>query len=372
MPFAKIADLHIGSRQGSKHVRNFIKNYIINYFLPEIDDVGIKTIVQFGDMFDVRKFLYGRDKDWLTKELVPELRRRGMIWHTIVGNHDISMEETNDINWPSFLQDVAPDVFVVYSKPTEIVLDGVKVLMMPWINKTNYTECVDAITNTDARIMYAHLELAGFKMYQSSVCDKGQIDLALLAKFDKVETGHFHTRSEDKNIEYLGSPYHLTWEDYKDGANRGFYVDDLSNPNAKMFIPNNPNQTMFRVVTYDYSSIKPEDIDNWKSVDWLNDTLGLKGQIVRIIVTNRDNIKHYEAFTDAMKRCQCVDYNYSDMTVTISTEKIEVTEEMIATDAVEVLKTDIMSAENVQRKESVCKLAERYYTAAQQKMAMDI
>lgn len=372
MPIAKLGDLHIGARQGSKHVRSFIKSYIMEYFLPEIDEVGIKEIFQFGDMFDVRKFLYGRDKHWLTYELVPELRRRGMVWHTIVGNHDISMEESNDVNWPSFLQDIAPDVFHVYSEPTEIMLDGTKVLAMPWINKQNYDQCVKAIEETDARIMYAHLELAGFKMYQSSTCDKGQLDLALLAKFDKVETGHFHTRSAEKNIEYLGSPYHLTWEDYKDGNNRGFYVDDLSKPNASMFIPNNPNQTMFRVINYDFSAIQPDEVDNWKSVEWLNDTLGLKGQIVRIVVTNRDNVKHYEAFTDAMKRCQCVDYNYSDMTVTISTEKIEVTEEMIATDAVEVLKADIMGSENIQRKDAVCKLAERYYSAAQQRLALDI
>ncbi|AFX93577.1 recombination protein subunit [Serratia phage phiMAM1] len=372
MSIAKIGDLHIGARQGSKHVREFIKDYIINYFLPEIDMVDIKEIFQFGDMFDVRKHLYGRDRYWLTKELVPELRRRKMVWHTIVGNHDISMEESNHVNWPALLEDIAPDVFRVYSEPTEIVLDGVKVLAMPWINKENYARCVKAIEDTDAKVMYAHLELAGFKMYQSSTCDHGQIDLSLLAKFDKVETGHFHTRSADKNVEYLGSPYHLTWEDYKDGCNRGFYVEDLDKPGSNMFIPNDPERTLFRVINYDYSKIPADQIDDWKSTEWLNDGLGLRGQIVRVVVTNRDNVKHYEAFTDAMKRCQCVDYNYSDMTVTISTEKIEVTEEMIATDAVEVLKTDIRAAENIQRKDSVCKLAERYFSAAQQRLALDI
>ena len=71
MAIAKIGDLHIGSRNGSRYVRDFIKNYLINYFIPELVDSDIKEVWQFGDTFDVRKFMYGRDKDWLKDELCP-------------------------------------------------------------------------------------------------------------------------------------------------------------------------------------------------------------------------------------------------------------------------------------------------------------
>lgn len=367
MAIAKIGDIHIGSRNGSRYVRDFIKNYLINYFIPELVDADINEVWQFGDTFDVRKFMYGRDKDWLKDELVPALRAAGIKWNGLVGNHDITLEESNRINWPSYLVDMAPDVFTYYSEPTEVMIESKKVLVLPWINKENYARSVQMLQDTDAEFCFAHLELAGFKMYQSSTCDHGQIDLSLLSKFTRVDTGHFHTRSFEGNVQYLGSPYHLTWEDHKDGDNRGFYVDDLTE-GGETFIPNNISQTLFRYVEYDYTKLSSDDEGNWIDPEWLNTKLGIEGQIVKIIVTNRDNSKHYEKFCDAMKRCKCIDYNFIDKTVTVSAEKVEVTEEMIATDAVEVLKNDIRAADNIQRPESVCKLAEAFYTAAQQRL----
>lgn len=367
MAIAKIGDLHIGSRGGSRYVRDFIKNYLINYFIPELKDAGITQVFQFGDTFDIRKYLLGRDKEWLKEELVPALRAAGITWQGIIGNHDITLAESNKINWPSFLMEIAPDVFTYYSEPTEIILEGKKVLALPWINKENYDASVKAIQDTDAEYCFAHLELAGFKMYQSSTCDHGQIDAALLSKFKRVDTGHFHTRSFEGNIQYLGTPYHLTWEDYKDGTNRGFYIDDLTE-GGEVFIANSVEQTLFRFVEYDYTTFSSDDEGNWINPEWLDNTLGIKGQIVKVIVNNRDNSKHYEKFCDALKRCGCIDYNFIDRTVTVSKEKVEVTEEMVAADAVEVLKSDVRAANNIQRPDAVCKLAEKFYESAQQRL----
>lgn len=366
MAIAKIGDLHIGSRNGSRYVRDFIKNYLINYFIPELVDSDIHEVWQLGDMFDVRKFMYGRDKDWLKDELTPALKEAGIKWNGIVGNHDITLEESNRINWPSYLNELDPDVYCYYSEPTEVMIEGVKTLLLPWINKENYDASIKAIQDTDAEYCFAHLELAGFKMYQSSTCDHGQIDVALLSKFTRVDTGHFHTRSMEGNIQYIGTPYHLNWEDYKDGTNRGFYVDDMRG--GEVFIPNSEHQTLFRYVEYDYTKLSSDDEGNWIDPEWLNTGLGIEGQIVKVIVQNRDNAKHYEKFCDAMKRCKCIDYNFIDRTITVAAEKVEVTEEMVATDAVEVLKKDIRAGNNIQRPDNVCKLAEHFYNAAQQRL----
>lgn len=369
MAIAKIGDLHIGSRQGSQYIRQFIKSYLMDYFIPELVENDIKEVYQFGDMFDIRKFLYGDDKQWLEYELTPTLREHGIHWSMLVGNHDITKADSNRVNWPSWLRGIAPDVYTVYDEVCEDFIGGVKVLMLPWINKENYARSVKAIEETDAQYCFAHLELAGFKMYQSSVCDHGQIDTNLLSKFKRVDTGHFHTRSFEDNIQYLGTPFHLTWEDHKDGDNRGFYIDDLTD-GGETFIKNDAHQTLFRVIEYDYTKITPELMDAWKDPQWLENKLGLLGQVIKIVVNNRDNSKHYEAFCDAMKRIQCVDYNYIDNTVTISAEKIVITEEMITTDPVDIFKKDIEISTNIQRKSEVSKLAEAFYTAAQQKMAL--
>ncbi|AVO22924.1 recombination-related endonuclease [Erwinia phage vB_EamM-Bue1] len=369
MAIAKLGDLHIGSRQGSQFLRDFIKSYLIDYFIPEIVENEIKTVWQFGDFFDVRKFLYGADKHWIEYELVPVLRANGIRWFGLVGNHDISLSESNRLNWPSWLNSIAPDVFCYVSEPTTFIVEGKQVLVLPWINKENYDICVGAIQHSQAEYCFSHLELAGFKMYQSSVCDHGQIDPALLSKFKRVDTGHFHTRSFEDNIQYLGTPYHLTWEDYKDGDNRGFFIDDLTD-GGELFIKNDKNQTLFRVIEYAFDKMGADVIDKWKDPAWLQDELGLKGQIIKIVVNNRDNLKHYEAFCDAMKRVQCIDYNYIDNTVTVAGEKVTITEEMITTDAIEIFKADINASQNIQRKDRVCKLAEFFYTSAQNKISV--
>ena len=41
-------------------------------------------------------------------------------------------------------------------------------------------------------------------------------DKSLFSKFDTVMSGHFHKKSDDGQIFYLGSQYELTWSDYND------------------------------------------------------------------------------------------------------------------------------------------------------------
>ena len=42
------------------------------------------------------------------------------------------------------------------------------------------------------------------------------------SKFKKVFSGHYHTRSNDGKIFYMGNPYEMFWTDYED--KRGFVV----------------------------------------------------------------------------------------------------------------------------------------------------
>lgn len=366
MAVAKIGDLHLGSRKGCEDVRGFITDYIMNYFLPELEENQIKTVIQYGDFFDNRGVMYGKDKEWLREVFVPEIERQGITWHNVVGNHDITLADSNRINWVKQLNDLSPNHFKVYSEAAEVMIEDTLVLMLPWVNKENIEHSKYMLENTTAEYVAAHLELAGFPMYQGSVCEKGQLPLDLFDKFKRVDTGHFHCRSHDGKINYLGTPFHLTWQDYKDGENRGFYIDDFTE-DGEVFIPNRPDQTMFMILDYDYSKIPLGERVKWLDPEWLCNELGLDKKIVKINVYNRDDQAHYNKFREAVNKCRLINHNYIDHTVTTSTEDFEVREDLVMADTIDIIKQDIQIAENIQRKQSVCDLAEIYFKSAVEK-----
>ena len=68
-----------------------------------------------------------------------------------------------------------------------------------------------------------HLELNGFEAHRGYIMDHGD-STAPYRHFKKVFSGHFHRKSTRGNISYLGNPYQIYWNDYKD--RRGFHIFD--------------------------------------------------------------------------------------------------------------------------------------------------
>ncbi len=369
-----VGDVHTGARSGSEFVRQFIKNYIICYLLPLYQSMGITQIIQAGDFFDVRRSLFGRDRDWLTKEFIPACEKYGIEWHIIVGNHDITLSDSNNINWVDWLAEESNGYVVDYGKPMEMEFENKKFLMLPWINKDNYDECVDIIESTDAEYCVGHLELAGFPMYQGSVSEKGIIGIELLRKFKRVITGHYHTISDtdisaekdgSSQLTYLGTPYHLNWQDHKDGTNRGVWTLDV-NTNDLVLHKNNESQSLFRVWEYDDSQFDTAMRKGVGDKDYLNDVLGFKGQIVHINITNRESASTFKKFKDALMRAETIDYMIADNTKTINSASIVVREEVIQQDVLELMVEKVDATEGI-RKSEVSKKLKSIHSKIEQK-----
>ncbi|QZI90492.1 hypothetical protein MYOV003v1_p0168 [Vibrio phage 207E48.1] len=363
MKIAKVGDLHVGARGGSIHMREFIKGYIINYLMPKLHSMGVNYVIQAGDFFDVRKALQGRDRDWLVNEFIPACEKYEQEWHVDVGNHDITLLDSNSINWPEWLAEESDGYVVAYPDPCDVMIGDTLFCMIPWINKENTEAIAEHIEASKAEYAIAHLELAGFPMYQGSTCEHGQVDVAMFRKFKRVDTGHFHCRSQDGNIHYLGTPYHLNWQDHKDGTNRGFYVFD-SDTGETEFFNNDESQSVFRILDYDYVDIKAAGDDKkWLDKEWLEDELGLKGQIIRVVVRNRENALHMKKFKAIMNTIDCIDKQFVDVTEQIATEDITVNEEVLTQDTLTVLTDKIKATEGIRHKEVTDKMTATYLTA---------
>ena len=88
------------------------------------------------------------------------------------------------------------------------------ILLVPWINKENEDETFKRLKNQESCSM-GHLELNGFRIHRGYMMEHG-MDATPFDKFEKVYSGHYHTRSDQEPVYYLGNPYEMFWNDVND------------------------------------------------------------------------------------------------------------------------------------------------------------
>jgi hypothetical protein len=285
MKIALITDQHLGVRGDSIHFHNYFKRFYDEVFFPYIDAHEITKVVDLGDTFDRRKYVNFDTLKRAREYFFDELYKRGIDYDNIVGNHSVYFKNTNRINSADLLLNAYQ--FNIYTEPTEVELDGLKVLYVPWINSENYKRTLNLINETSATVLFGHLEIQGFEMYKGAINAAG-LSRKSFKKFDMVLSGHFHHKSSINNIHYLGAPYEMTWSDYND--ERGFHVLDTSTKDLT-FVQN--PIIMFNKVFYD-------DIDGKEEEILEQDFSHIKNTYVKVIVKNKNNPYVFDLFIDKL------------------------------------------------------------------------
>ena len=281
MKVAIITDQHFGARKNSKLFHDYFLKFYNDVFFPTLEKEGITTIIDMGDTFDSRKGIDFSALSWAKNNYYDRLCDMGVEAHTIVGNHTAYYKNTNEVNAVDLLLREYLNV-IVYSEPTEVVLDKLKVLFIPWINAENYQQTVNAIQNSSSKCAMGHLELNGFRAHRGHVMEDG-MDCELFEKFSHVFSGHYHTRSDNGKIFYLGNPYEMFWNDVND--TRGFHIFDTETLEKTPI--NNPYR-MFYNIYY-------EDTDYR-----LFDSREYDEKIVKVIVRTKTNSSKFEKFIDKL------------------------------------------------------------------------
>ena len=279
MKIAIITDTHFGARKGSKHLHDYFELFYKNVFFPSLEEHKIDTVVHMGDIFDSRKSMDYQSLDWANKVVFNPLKKYKV--YAITGNHDCYYKNTNDVNSPELLLTDYPNI-KTYSKAKEIKFDKLKVLLLPWINSENYEESKKVIEKTTSRIVMGHLELNGFRATRGHMMETG-MDINIFDKFEKVFSGHFHTRSENGKIFYLGNPYEMFWNDVNDP--RGFTIFDTET------LTHTPIDNPYKL----FYNIYYEDT-NYK----LFNATEYENKIVKIIVRKKSKPKDFDKFIDKL------------------------------------------------------------------------
>jgi DNA repair exonuclease SbcCD nuclease subunit len=274
-----------------------------------------------------------------------KLEERGIRVHMLAGNHDTYYKNTNDVNSPDLLLREYNNIDVIDS-PETIVIDGTSICMMPWICPENYQESIDEMKNTKAEICMGHFEIAGFAMHRGMESHDG-LSKEIFDKFDMVFSGHYHHRSDDGHIYYLGNPYELTWQDFKD--TRGFHLFDLERRELE-FIPN-PN-TMFERVEYDDKDCEPINLD----------LIDLSGKYVKLVVVNKTDYYKFDKFIQKLYNKGC--YEIKIIEDFSEFEEGQIDEEINLEDTVSVLSNYVDSIETDVDKEQIKTFMRTLYTEA--------
>lgn len=220
MKIALISDTHWGIKGDDKNLLDTQSRFMSETFFPKIDELGIKEIIHLGDLFDRRKYVnYVTAKICRDNFIQPIIDRR-IILHQLVGNHDDYYRNTNEYNSPKTLYSGESNIHV-YEYPQRVSIGGIDVDLYPWICDQNIEVTNDLLSTVTSGFAFGHLELNGFDMHRGQPCEAG-LDPKLFSRYDRVFSGHFHSKSSKGNITYLGSTGQYTWADYNDP--RGFHV----------------------------------------------------------------------------------------------------------------------------------------------------
>jgi|TARA_B110000467_G_C18209394_1_gene416475 hypothetical protein len=170
-------------------------------------------------------------------------------------------------------------------KPKVLDYDGCGVAVVPWINNENYVEYTDFIKNCKASILGAHLELVGFDMMKGMPNMHG-MGTELFDRFELVMSGHFHTKSNQGNIHYLGSQMEFTWSDVDDPKH--FHIFDTE---KRELTPVKNPITIFEKVVYD----DRKTVYNDYNVE------ALKQKFVKVVVVNKSEPFLFDKFIDRIQ-----------------------------------------------------------------------
>jgi len=293
MKICLLGDTHFGARNDNMAFHDFFEAFYSQRLFPYLEQHDIKHIIQFGDLFDRRKYINFMTLSRAREYFFDQLRARGITMDVFVGNHDTFYKNTNKVNSPELLLREYSNITAL-SSPQTNTYDGLDIALLPWVNSGNYEEVIEFINNTPAQLLFGHLELIGFEMHRGAFNAHG-MDKGVFDKFEKVCSGHFHHRSSKGNIHYLGTPYEMTWSDYND--TKGFHILDTETRDIE-FVPN--PIVMFNKIHYDDTSKTMEEVLEF-------DTSVYANSIIKVIVHNKTNPYWFDMFVAKLEKSGIVD-----------------------------------------------------------------
>ncbi len=321
MKIALLNDTHFGCRNDSPHFMDYQNRFYDELFFPYIKENNIKHLIHLGDVVDRRKFINYKVAHNFQEKFWKRLYDMRIDTHIILGNHDTYYKNTNSVNALQQLVTTFDGKFEpwIYEKPTTVTFGDLPILLVPWICDDIYDESIKTISESQSQICMGHLEVKGFQMHKGHFNDHG-LEKNLFKRFEKVISGHFHKKSDDGQIYYLGTQYQITWNDYE--CPKGFHIFDTETRELTR-VPN--PITIFKKIYYDdkKTNYAEEDISVYDK------------SFVKLFVVNKNNEEKFDKFVNRLHteidlyELNIIDEDSSDITSSVREDILDQSEDTL-------------------------------------------
>ena len=288
MKILLITDQHFGVRNDNLVFIEKYRQFYSNVVLPTIDKLGITEVIALGDTFDRRKGINFNSLDAAKEMWFTPLSERGVHLTMLVGNHDIYYKNTLRINAPDLLLGEYSNIDII-DDPQQRRIGDTDILLLPWICDGNRERARVETESSSASICMGHLELNGFEALPGHRMEHGD-DPSVYSKFDLVCSGHFHMKSRKGQINYLGNPYQLYWNDF--GQKRGFHI--LNTDTKKLTFYRNPYDIFQKIYYHDDCLAEIKEMD-------------LKGSYVKLVVEEKNDQVKFDQTIRYLQHCEAAD-----------------------------------------------------------------
>jgi DNA repair exonuclease SbcCD nuclease subunit len=325
MKIAIINDTHFGARNDSPLFLDYFMRFFNEQFFPYCETHAIKTVLHLGDLMDRRKFVNFNTLARVRSDFIEVFEKNNIDLHCILGNHDTFFKNTNAINSIRELFTNRYKHIHLYEEPTLLEFDGLKIAMVPWINKENEQIFHSFIKTCPASIICGHFELNGYEVIPG-INFEGGMDDTVLSCYDMVLSGHFHGKASKKNVHYLGTQYQITFSDAR--LNKGFHVFDTETRELE-FIQN--PEKMYHIIVYDDTKKDPmgDDFSHYKN------------SYVKVLVSKKTNAVKFDQWVDKMVLAGVINLNIVEEMVETSSDDIDTTQDTMSIINEEIDKLEI-------------------------------
>lgn len=288
MKIAILGDTHFGVRSDKPAFHKYFRRFYQECFFPYLWDHNITNVIQTGDLFDRRKFVNYNTLYQSKRYFFNEFGKGKLHLDVYPGNHDIYYKQSLKVNslQGNLRSYVNSGAVTIYMQPTTVQYDDCAIDLIPWICDENREHVFDFISKTKSSVCIGHFELTGFESDKGHVCASG-MDRSILKRYEIAMSGHFHHRSTDGQIFYVGAPCEHTWIDYDDP--KGFHIFDTTN--RELEFVRNPF-SIHQKIKYDDSDLSLQQIEA------LDFSKQIADCIVKIVVVEKKNPVLFDAYMD--------------------------------------------------------------------------